>query len=94
MQGTQLKMSTAYHPKTDGQTEVVNRIEEGYMRCFCSEQPKSWHAMLPWAKYWYNTSYQGVARCTPFETVYGRAPPSFSKFVQERHRLRPWHKTL
>ncbi|KOM28225.1 hypothetical protein LR48_Vigan511s004800 [Vigna angularis] len=37
--------------------------------------------MLPWAEFWYNTSYQEAARCTPFEVVYGRAPPSFSRFI-------------
>lgn len=51
MQGTQLKMSIAYHLETDGQTEVVNRIVEGYLRYFCSEQPKSWNVMLPWDEY-------------------------------------------
>ncbi|WVZ24709.1 hypothetical protein V8G54_003253 [Vigna mungo] len=81
MQGTQLKMSTSYHPETDGQTEVVNRIVEGYLRCFCSEQPKSWYLMLSWAEIWYNTSYQGAAKCTPFEIVYGRPPPSFSRYI-------------
>lgn len=72
-------MSTTYHP--DGQTEVLNMIVEGYLRCFYSEQPKSWSTVLPWAEYWYNTIYQGAIRCTPFEIVYGRAPPSLSRFV-------------
>lgn len=81
LQGTQLRMSTAYHPESDGQTEVINRILESYLRCFCSEQPKGWSRVIPWAEYWYNTSYQSAARCTPFETVYGRAPPSISRFI-------------
>ncbi|XP_047150879.1 uncharacterized protein K02A2.6-like [Vigna umbellata] len=51
LQRTQLKMSIAYHPESDGHTEVVNRVLEGYLRCFCSEQPKGWSIVLPWAEY-------------------------------------------
>ncbi|WVZ22270.1 hypothetical protein V8G54_000814 [Vigna mungo] len=81
MQGTQLRMSTTYHPETDVQTEVLNNILEGYLSCFCSEQPRSWRTMLPWAEYWYNTNYQGASRCSPFEIVYGRTPPTLSTFI-------------
>ena len=74
-------MSTTYHLESDGQTEVLNRTLETYLWCFCSEQPKSWAGFIPWAEYWYNTSFQGAARCTPFEVVYGRPPPSLARFV-------------
>ncbi|XP_017420314.1 uncharacterized protein LOC108330338 [Vigna angularis] len=79
--GTQLKMSTAYHPESYGQMEMLNRVLEGYLRCFYSEKPRGWMTVLPWTEYLYNTNYQGTIRCTPFEAVYGRSPPSLHRFI-------------
>ena len=70
-----------YHPETDGQTEVVNRTLETYLRCFSSEQPNVWATLLPWVEYWYNTSFHGATKCTPFEVVYGCPPPSLTRFI-------------
>nr|GEZ61981.1 hypothetical protein [Tanacetum cinerariifolium] len=54
---TKLQLSTSYHPQTDGQTKVINRGLEVYLRCFAHEQPVKWSSYLPWVEYSYNTSY-------------------------------------
>lgn len=65
LQGITLAMSTAYHPQTDGQSEALNKCVEQYLCCFVADAPKQWVTMLPWAEYWYNTSYQSSAGMTP-----------------------------
>ncbi|KAL0554843.1 hypothetical protein IC582_008771 [Cucumis melo] len=73
--GTKLNRSSSYHPQSDGQTEVVNKSVETYLRCFCGEKPHEWSQWIHWAEYRYNTTYHSSIGITPFQAVYGRLPP-------------------
>jgi hypothetical protein len=80
MSGVSLKMSTAFYPQTDGQSEVVNKTISMYLRCVPGDRPRSWLDWLPWAEFCYNTSYHSALKTTPFHVVYGRAAPSIPHY--------------
>jgi hypothetical protein len=76
MAGVKLCTSTAFHPQTDGQSEVVNKVIAMYLRCATGDRPHAWVDWLSWAEYCYNTSFHTALCTTPFEVVYGRPPPA------------------
>ena len=77
----QLAMSSAYHPQSDGQTKVVNKSLEHYLREFVADKPQSWVEWLPLAKFWFNTNFHVSLKMTPFETLYGFAPPRLLDYI-------------
>ncbi|GJV55494.1 putative reverse transcriptase domain-containing protein [Tanacetum coccineum] len=70
--GTNLDMSTAYHPQTDGQSErTIQTLED--MLCACViDFGKGWVNHLPLVEFSYNHSYYAIIKAAPFEALYGR----------------------
>jgi len=87
-------MTSAFHPQSDGQSEVTNKIIAMYLRCLTGDRPRQWLEWLPWAEFCYNSSYQQSIKTSPFELVYGRPPPSIRSYVPGDARLPAVEKAM
>ena len=74
--GIKLLFSSAYHPQTDGQTEVTNRTLSIVLRVLIKKNIKEWEECLPIAEYTYNRARHSTTGKSPFEVVYGFNPLS------------------
>ena len=72
--GTTLGMSTAYHPETDGQTEIYNRTLLRYLRTYAAKEGKAWPKWLWLAEFAYNHAVQASSGYSPFQLMYGENP--------------------
>jgi hypothetical protein len=72
--GIKLAMSTAYHPQTDGHTERVNQVLEGYLSIFTSRRQDDWDDFLPTGEFQYNNTVHSSTQQTPFMVDTGRNP--------------------
>nr|GFC21611.1 reverse transcriptase domain-containing protein [Tanacetum cinerariifolium] len=70
--GTRLDMSTAYHPKTDGQSERTIQSLEDMLRACALDFVKGWVNHLPLVEFSYNNSYHASIKAAPFEALYGQ----------------------
>ena len=70
--GTKLRLSSAYHPQTDGQTERTIQSLEDLLRACVLEQKGSWESFLPLIKVTYNNSFHSTIGMAPYEALYGR----------------------
>jgi len=72
--GTKLAFSSAFHPQTNGQTEVVNRSLGNLLRCLIDDHATCWDLILPQAEFAYNNSVNHTTGSSQFQLVYGMTP--------------------
>ncbi|KAK2407303.1 putative mitochondrial protein [Trifolium repens] len=70
--GTKLRLSSAYHPQTDGQTERTNQSLEDLLRACVLDDRGSWDDVLPLIEFTYNNSFHASIGMAPYEALYGR----------------------
>jgi len=70
--GSKLRLSSAYHPQTDGQSEKTIQSLEDLLRVCVLEQGGAWDSHLPLIEFTYNNSYHSSIGMAPFEALYGR----------------------
>jgi len=68
------KLSTAFHPQTDGQTERINQELEQYLRMFIDHRQEQWPEWLGTAEFAYNNKVHSSTRTSPFKANYGQDP--------------------
>ena len=72
MLGIETRLSTAFHPQTDGQTEWINQELEQYLRFFVNYRQKDWPEWLALAEFAVNNNVHTATKVSPFIANYGR----------------------
>ena len=80
--GYDLKLSTTYHPQTDGETKRVNQEIATYLRMFCQGQPDKWSNFIPMAEFTHNSATHSSTQKSPFSLILGYEPRDDLKIGQ------------
>jgi hypothetical protein len=77
----ELTPRTIYHPQTYGQTEIVNKWVEGYLRNYVGGQQRTWVNWLHLGEHCYNTTFHMSTGMTPFRALHGYDSPTLVDLV-------------
>ncbi|KAF3777143.1 Transposon Tf2-11 polyprotein [Nymphaea thermarum] len=78
--GTRVLFSSAHHPQTNRQTEVVNRTIKTYLWRFAGHRPSTWVKHLSWCERSCNTRPHLAISMSPYEVVYRCASLTLRKY--------------
>jgi transposase InsO family protein len=77
--GIKRKLSTAYHPQTDGQTERTNRTMKTYLKIYSNTSQDNWVSLLAMAQMAYNNKASEATGQTPYFANHGKHPNLFER---------------
>ena len=72
--GTKVKLSTAYHPQTDGQSERTNQTVEVMLRCLCVDYGQDWVEKLSRVQFALNSNVNVSTQFSPAYLMFGYQP--------------------
>ncbi|KAI5116002.1 hypothetical protein M0805_003345 [Coniferiporia weirii] len=81
--GIKSKLSTAYHPQTDGQTERMNQEVEAYLHIYCGTSPHSWADSLTDLEFSHNIQTHSVTKTLPFNIILGYEPIPIPPVIED-----------
>jgi hypothetical protein len=79
--GKDMTPITSYQPQTDGQTDIVNKWVEGYLKNYVGGQQRTWLKWLHLGEHCYNTTFHMSIGMTPFRALYGYDAPTLVDLV-------------
>jgi len=88
---TKLRMSTAFHPQTNGQAEKANSIVERYRHSFVQTRPQEWDRLLARAEFSYNPHKHKATGLAPFKADLGYIPRLPLDVIAQSHPAGPSH---
>jgi IS30 family transposase len=76
-QGIEHRVTSAYNPRTNGQTERFNQILVNILRKYSEDNTSDWHRWIPFVLYSYRARIHSTTGFTPFELMFGRQINAF-----------------
>src|SRR5260370_34070063 len=86
--GIKSKLTTAFHPQTNGGTEHANREIQCYLSIFCINNPTSWSKALKKAEFVYNNCPYADQSQIPFELMYEAQPKAIIEPYEKGYQIR------
>jgi hypothetical protein len=86
--GIEQRLSTAFHPQTDGATERMNQEVQAYLRAFVTYAQYDWHKLLPTAMVAINGKDSSLG-ISPFFLTHGYHPEPIQQVVEDQDASPP-----